>query len=82
MGKTHCTNCKSYKEFKKSKISYVCDKTLLLSSICNVKGGRENEKRVKEEESIEILKILGSISNMENTDWKKKNISQEIRLKI
>ena len=28
MRKFYCTKCKKYKEFKKPKISYVCDKTL------------------------------------------------------
>ena len=60
MKKIYCTKCKKYKEFKKDKISYICDKTLLLSSTCN-KCGSENAKIFKEEESIEILKILGLI---------------------
>ena len=46
------------------KISYIFDKTLFLSSTCN-KCGRKNEKIFKEEESIEILKILGLIANIE-----------------
>ena len=49
--------CKKYKEFKKSKIFYICYKILLLSGICN-KGGSEAEKIFMEEESIEILKIV------------------------
>ena len=28
MRKLYCTKCKKYKEFKKPKISYICDKTL------------------------------------------------------
>ena len=28
MRKFYCTKCKKYKEFKKPKISYICDKTL------------------------------------------------------
>ena len=44
-------------------MSYICDKTLLLSSICN-KCGSEDEKIFKEEKSIEILKIFGLINNM------------------
>ena len=35
MRKIYCTMCKMYKEFKNPKISYICDKTLLLSSICD-----------------------------------------------
>ena len=53
MKKISCTKCKKYKEFKKPKILYICNKTLLLSSICN-KCGKEDEKIFKEEESIEI----------------------------
>ena len=54
-------NCIKYKEFKKPKILYICYKTVLLSIICN-KCGSEDEKIFKEEESIEILKILGLIT--------------------
>ena len=62
MRKIYRTKCKRYKEFEKPKISYICDKTLLLSTICN-KDGSEDENKFKEEESIEILKILGLINN-------------------
>ena len=61
MSKINCTECKKYKQFKKPKISYTCDNILLLSSICN-KCGREDWKILKEEESIEILKIPYLIS--------------------
>ena len=64
MRKIYCTKCKKYKEFKKPKISYTCDKTLLLFSTCD-KCGSEHEKLLKEKESIEILKILGFITNIE-----------------
>ena len=43
MRKIYCTKCKKYKEFKKPKISYICDKTLLLSCIFN-KSGIKDEK--------------------------------------
>ena len=43
-------------------------KTLVLSIICG-KYINEDEKVFKEEKSIEILKILGVISNMEEY-WK------------
>ena len=55
---------KKYKEFEKPTISYICYKTLLISSICN-KCGSEDEKIFMEGESIEILKILGLITNIE-----------------
>ena len=63
MREIYCAKYKNYKEFKKSKISYICYKTLRLSSICN-KCGSEDEQRFKEKESIEILKILGLITNI------------------
>ena len=48
----------------KPKISYICHKTLLLSSICNKCRG-EDEKVSMEQESTEILKILGLNNNIE-----------------
>ena len=63
MKKIYCTKCKKYKEFKKPKISYICDRILLFSSICK-KCRSEDEKIFKEEESIEILKIIGLINNV------------------
>ena len=63
MKKIYCTKCKKYKEFKKPKISYICDRILLFSSICK-KYRSEDEKIFKEEESIEILKIIGLINNV------------------
>ena len=43
---------------------YVLEKTLLLSIICSkCKNKDENEKLFKEEESVEILKILRLIEN-------------------
>ena len=62
MRKIYSTDCKKCKEFKKPKI-YICDKTLLLSSTCN-KYGSEDEKIFKEEELVEMLKILGLINKM------------------
>ena len=64
MKKNYCAKCKKYKEFKKPRISYICDKILLISSICN-KGGNKDEKIFKKDESIEILKVLGLITNVE-----------------
>ena len=61
MRKIYCTKCKKYKEFKKLKASY---KTLLLSNICN-KCRSEAKQIFKEKESIEIFKILGLITNIE-----------------
>ena len=53
----YCIICSKYGKFEK--ISYLLEKTLVLSSI-------SDEKIFKEEESIEILKILGLISNIED----------------
>ena len=64
MREIYCINCEKYKECKKSKISHICDKTLLLSSICK-KCRREDEQIFMEEESIKILQILGLITNIE-----------------
>ena len=64
MREVYCIKCKKYKEFKKPKISYICYKTLLLSSICN-KCGSEDEQTFTEEESTKILKIIGLITNIE-----------------
>ena len=55
--------CKKYEKFKKAKISYICDKMLLLSSICN-ECWCEDQNILEEEESIVLLKILDFINNM------------------
>ena len=60
----YCVKCKKYKKSVKLKISCVCHKTLLLSSIC-INWGSEDEKLFMEQESIEILKILGLVNNTE-----------------
>ena len=52
-----------YKEFKKPKISIICDKTLLLSSTCN-RCGIEDKKIFKKKESTEMLKAFGLVNNM------------------
>ena len=44
--KIYCTKCKRYKEFKKPKISYICNKILVPSSIC-MKCGSKDEKIFK-----------------------------------
>ena len=52
-----------YKKLEKPKISYLLEKTLVLSIVCS-KSKNEDEKIFKEEESIEILKTLGLIGNI------------------
>ena len=72
----NCVICANYRKFKNLiKILYILEKTLVLSIICS-KGRNEVGKISKEEESIEILKILGLFKNMVE-----ENISQEFRLK-
>ena len=48
----------------KIKISYLLEKTSVLFIICS-KCMNEDEKIFKKEESIEMLKILGLINNIE-----------------
>ena len=61
MRKIYWTKCEKYKDFKQHKISYICDKTSLVSSIRN-SFGNEDQNIFKEEELIKILKIIGSIT--------------------
>ena len=63
MKQLHCVTCGKYRKFEKPKISYLLEKTLVLSIICS-KCKNEDEKIFKEEESIEILKTLGLIENI------------------
>ena len=63
MKKLYCGICGKYRKFEKPKISYLLEKTLVLSIICN-KCKNEEEKMFKEKESIEILKVLGLIENI------------------
>ena len=64
MKKLYCIICGKYRKFEKPKISYLLEKTLVLSIICS-KCKNEDKKIFKEEESMEILKILGLINNIE-----------------
>ena len=73
-------NVKNLKSLKYH-ISYICDKTLLLFSICN-KFGSEDKKIFKEEKSIEILRLFSLINKIKSNKWMKTNISQEFELKI
>ena len=85
MRKIHWAKYKKYKELKKPKISYICDKKLLLSSISIWKCGKEDEKIFKEEESIEALKFLDLINNIEEYQktliMPEENVSQDFRMK-
>ena len=60
----YCNVCNKYRKFKNTEISYVFKKLLSLSIVYS-KCSHEYKKVFKEEESIEILKILGLINNIE-----------------
>ena len=62
MKKLYCVICGKYRKFERRKISYLSEKTLVLSIICS-KRKNEEEKIFKEEESIEMFKIIGLIKN-------------------
>ena len=63
MKKSHYLNCGKYKKFETAKISHLLDTTLVIFIICS-KYKNENEKISKEEESILIIKIFGSIEHI------------------
>ena len=63
MKNLYCIICGKYRKFEKSKISYLLEKILVLSIICS-KCKNGDEKILRKEESIEILKILGLIENI------------------
>ena len=63
MKKLYCVICGKYRKFEKPKISYLLEKTLVLSIICS-KCKNEDEKLSKEKESIKILKVLALIENI------------------
>ena len=63
MEKLYCVICSKYRKFEKAKISYIFEKTLVLSVICS-KCKNEAEKIFKKEESIGTLKILGLFKNI------------------
>ena len=60
----YCNVCNKYGKSTKSKISYIFQKTLSLSIVYS-KCGHEYKKIFKEEESVEVLKILGLINTIE-----------------
>ena len=63
MKNLYCVICDKYRKFEKSKISNLLEETLVLSIICS-KSKNEDKKLFKEEESPEILKIIGVIENI------------------
>ena len=73
MKKLYFVICGNFRKFEKAKISYLLEKILVLS-IMSSKCRNEDQKEFKEEESIEILKILGQL-NIYNYF---KNMSQNV----
>ena len=63
MKKLYCVICRKHIKFEKPKISYLLERTLILSIICS-KCKNEDEKAFKEKDSIKILKILCLIENI------------------
>ena len=63
MKNLYCIICCKYRKFEKAKISYLLEKTLVFSIICS-ECKNKDEKLFKEEESIEVLQILGLIENI------------------
>ena len=63
MNKSYCVICSKYRKFEKPKISYLLEKTLVLSIICS--NCKNEDKKIFKEDSTEILKIFGFIENIQ-----------------
>ena len=59
----NCIICGKYRIFGKPKTTYFLEKALVLSITCS-KCKNKDEKIIKEEESIEILKSFGLNENI------------------
>ena len=64
MNKIYCIRCINYGKFKNTKISHIFYKTLVLYVFCDELGSKD-ETIFNKEESIQILKILGLINDMQ-----------------
>ena len=53
MKKNYCIVCGKYRKLKNPKVSYLFEKTFVISIICSMCGSK-NKKIFKEEKSIEI----------------------------
>ena len=62
MKKIYFIKCNKYRKFKNPKISYLFNKALVLVIICDKCGS--NDEKIFNKKSIEILKILGLINNI------------------
>ena len=60
----YCNVCNKYEKLKKKHITYIFQKILSLSIVYS-KCGHEYKKIFKQEESNEILKVLGLINKAE-----------------
>ena len=58
--KIYCTKCKKCIKFLNPKISYIFDKTLVLSIIYS-KFGDNNYRIIKEEKSLKYSKAIGLV---------------------
>ena len=59
-----CIKCNKHKKLKNPKMLYIFNKKLVFYIIWQVWQQCSNDKVFKEEESIEILKVLGLIDNI------------------
>ena len=75
----YCTY--NWKSKKKTKMSSILKKTLSLSIVYS-KCGHEYEKIFREEESIKVLKIFGSINNIEEHNRIYNHIWRKYKLRI
>ena len=64
MKKLNYVICGRYSKYENPKISYIFNKKTLAFSIIYSKCKNKDKKMFKEEESIEMLKILGLFKNI------------------
>ena len=64
MMKIYCNVCNKYRQPKNRKISYIFKKTLGIYIVCS-KCDNDYKKIFNKEEPIEILKMFGLVTNME-----------------
>ena len=61
--KIYCIKCNKYRKFKNLKLTYVFNKSLVLSIICHKCGSNNDTKLQKKKEPTEMLAIIGFIAN-------------------
>ena len=66
MKKLYCVICGKYRKFENPKVSYLLEKTLVLSIICS-KCKNKDQKIFKEEDLIDILRFVGLINHIEES---------------